>query len=1237
MTFKTFLIGFLLLILAPILVIGGFIGYTYWKNALPQTGLLHSSVAPQILFPGDRAEYSITFHGNLAQKPSGELKPLDMIFVVDTSSSMADTLPYMIQAAHKVAQEIVQGYAGKPRFALIQFNDNAIIEADWTFEPSILHAGLNKLVTTGLTNGLVAFPEIERLINQARPQAEKVVVFYTDGQVDDVDEMARKAELLRRRGVQLFTVITPLDGNASNMIIVMDEPTHVLMPQNVNDLTTKFRTIADKVTGIYGYGAQLLHYVDGGNFSTPLEKDSPWRVDNNAKALQLNVGYLPYRSVTYKHTLIPKSTGLWEIGLKPPQLNFLDHNNQPQTESSRQPRLLVLSWWFLILALLPAFLWLVRGINHLLKIGKMEEIQYTPPSIPSPLPPSPLPLPVPLVRQRKTVIPTLFIGIGGTGRQALYATQEALKAAHLETAKPYHFIWLDVNAHEQDEVLPLAWQAFDVDKVIAPSVVRQLEVPQGQTKPHLHWFNSRKYLDASRAALNLAHGAQGQRDLARLALFRWLQTGELLPTLKQAYQKLLAFDSIDGTRQIILFADRTGGVGSGWLVDIARLLRRLARQGQQNAQDFTPDIVGIICAYEFPDKGQQNQQALNMELETAQLTGAFPQRIAYLPDEQTLLAKTDTEAPFNWLFSITKRDSMLITRQCAELSAVLVERHPRQSIFKHLHTPLSAGYITEVHVNSLQVLPDLDLQLVKSEILLRILGKDVLLDLERDPAGKLAAPQISGKRATELLEQWIEREPKGTPWQRLLQATQGLKPDSQFLELIAEDRIPELEWFQQAFTVSLNRQLWGEWQNTGKKHWKREWMPGETIAGLRLLASRLEEEVKEQVKLADIEGKFSTILDNIVKLARSAADQLQTWLDDFAPLCEAAWEKRHALEKQRADAEARYNKQLIGLFGDNQRIVQWAEKAMQEWVSQIDTKSVEVIPALLERFFFATQLEKSDIQVTLSTYVAAQVQTQTSAKEAVVAIDNLAFHIAQSVPTLTVEGTLAQLADKQRKVLAKNMVDNQRVAEKIFVVMPTVTNRQEQAVIDAFRKAMPVGFPQPIDCVGDDHAAIRRVELQNVQLRGDILPLQNLPFIQKAEQIAEQVRKRARAKFKKELPPFPAALRIALSHPDAFRSFSNAYKAGLIVKREDETGATQWFFVEQGEFLTFGKVVDKKTPLATAAANYVYYIKNPPDTFVMSEVPGDFARLKAWQQKGGIPDEDLLVLIAMNFTNVIPS
>jgi hypothetical protein len=1193
--FKTFIIRLLILILTPILVIGGFAAYTHLSNARPQSGLLQYSVAPQIVFTGEPTSYTISFLGHKAPRPEGKPPPpVDMIFVVDVSGSMSDSLSDMVHAARTVAHELTTTKThGQIRFALTVFDSNNNIKTTLNDDINSFYAELNNLTIDGGSNISTAFAPINQLLSQARPHAAKTVVFYTDGYVfypDKIDDIIRDAEALRNQGIQIFSVSPPQD-DASNMSLITGDPSRILRPHNLQDIVNRFRYVADALVGLYGDRAQLFHPLDGRNFLTPPE-DSEWHRDDTGN-LHRNVDYLPFRSVDYSHTLIPQTIGQWTVGLAPPTMTFITPQNQVETmNGERRPQLLVLNIWLLILAFLPALLWLLA---YLLRHKPPELVPaYIPPPIRSLAQPTPLPLPSHAYLKRKTVVPTLFIGLGGAGRQALYATQEQLRAAHLEAKNlPYRFLYLDLDASQP----VLKGNEENLREIIAPIEIRQTAQylpPANQIlPPHLKWFNPQDYLDASRAELDLSKGAQGRRVLARLALFQWLEKGELLTILKEENQKLLDFPSVDENRQIILFADRNGGVGNAWMIDIARLLRRIARQKQLST---VPDIISILSSAPNPQQ-QQNRQALDKEIETAQLTGAFPQRVTYQPDDE-LLDQTDTESPFNWLFSVIERAAT----QSAALSAVLVERYPRWTL---LNNKLHQGQIVSLQAKSIHVMPDLNHQLVKREILLRLLGAEVLLDLELEEASqKLVIKSVPDPE--KLLTQWHKAcEPKGTPWHLLLNAVIGHTP--QFFQVMEEKGHPDLIWFQQAFIASLTQQLRGHRTNG-------RWMPGQAVIGLRLFAERLAQQVKPQAP----PNKLALIITQLIDLANNAANHIEQWLKDFMPLCEEIGKQKHQLIQQRETAQNRDNQLFIDKSINQQRIEQWTEQALHQWVGSQDITS-----AICERLFFTARLDKNEVIITLAAYVEDR-QTFSTAEAAIKRLESYAETAAQQVPTLKVEGALAEIEEPQ--ALARKLIDTQQVAEQTVMVMPTVTEKSVTKVLNDFREAIidPAGHAPANYSYGDDHSAIRRLAL-----RTEVLPDSSdvLPFVQAAEQIAELARQRAINKFQMDLPTFPPALRIALSQPDAFRSFSRAYKAGYIIKDEtDERGITQWVFGDQKEFLTFGHA----NSLADAAANYVYMMKTPQMDFSERETTGDFSELESWQSVGGAPqNEDVFVLIAM--------
>ncbi|MBV9957822.1 MAG: hypothetical protein JO360_05340, partial [Acidobacteria bacterium] len=135
-----------------------------------------------------------------------------------------------------------------------------------------------------------------------------------------------------------------------------------------------------------------------------------------------------------------------------------------------------------------------------------------------------------------------------------------------------------------------------------------------------------------------------------------------------------------------------------------------------------------------------------------------------------------------------------------------------------------------------------------------------------------------------------------------------------------------------------------------------------------------------------------------------------------------------------------------------------------------------------------------------------------------------------------------------------------------------------------------------------------------------------LPYITIAEQQAELLRVRAENKYKISVSVLPPELRVALAHPAAFASFACAYKAGHIVLREDTAGASQWSYLDTGEFLTFGP----EPTLAQAAAYYASYVSSPPRSFDMVGEGGKFTKLAQWLKKRDLTDDDTLTLIAID-------
>lgn len=1225
---KRFFLGLLLLLLAPTLVLALFAGYAYFDNLRPQSGDLQTWVKPAVVLPGGEAAYYMKFSGKKSDAPQTPMPPLDIVFIVDVSGSMTDSLPAMAAAATDVLKEFAAERPGQTRFALIRFDTLAEITTDWTDNPENLYPGLSNraYVSNGGTNPRMAFEQLDALLDRGLPQSKKIVVWYTDGGFDGMtdQEIADNCQNLRAARVDIYAVSPPGQGTAPGIIYQMvDDPRHVFNPTNVKDFATNFRYLTEGIMQALGEGGQLSHRLDGRHFSAPLQ-DTGWTTDRSG-TLNLTIGRLPETPSTYAHPLVPQSAGLWSVGVEPPKILFTDDNGQLRSiQATHRPAMLVITWLTLLFLLLPALLWMLIHIP--VRRALIPEEPLPLPEILRPRLPTQLPALPSVAEERQPPIPTLFIGLGGAGKDALYATRADLKQAHLGRAgQPYRFLWVDVDTREAQRSGPFDdWPEYTIEKLIAPAEIRQASayLPElGKTPEHLNWFDVLPYQNATRNELNLAEGSRGNRALARLALFEWLASkGDLLPTLTAECKRLMNYDSIDGTRQIVIFASADGGVGSGWLLDFGRLLHRIVRQQQAEGIEFVPEIIGVLCVPQ-ENRHPENQRALGMEIQSATLSGAYPQKVIYAPNEP-LLANMDTESPYNWIFKSSAADANTIASQCGELSATLVDPHPRSSLLDRA-AALDRTQSIQVLTHGLHVLPTLIYDQVRYELFLRLIGPDILLDIEPSIKGGFGPRTLSDEAALTYLQEWIRDEPAGTPWQLLLAAASDTVLVTGWLKTMKGASAPSQEWFANAFSASLTRRLHGR-ADAEKMRWQRDWMPGDAIVTLRFLANRLEQNVRTEIKAQGAAAQVIDVLNTLIGMIRNAADELERWMQDFSVICEKVSRQRSELSQMPERLGRLARRTFIDSEYDQARVEQWARNSLETWLGTSDTVS-----AIRERLFMAVLIQGLRVKVMVRSCIE-RIQDFASANELAEAIDHYAQALAYLVPAVRIEGALAEQSEEVRRSLTRSLVDTGSKPQQVLVVSPRMTDlrRKESQILEAFKNTIP----QPAyhgtraERAGGDHSAVRRLEL--AEAKDDQLSLNKLklPFVEAAEQAAEGLRQRAEKKFNLIVPSFPAALRIAVAHPEAFKSFARAYKAGHILQRQDAFGADQWALLDTSEFLTFGA----DQGLATAAANYVWYVKSPSLSFTPMGTGGDFSRLKKWISEPNYPDDETLAQIAID-------
>jgi Mg-chelatase subunit ChlD len=1237
---RKFLKGLLILSAAPCVVLALFAAYVYVVNARPQEGTLRTRVEPAVVLPGGEATYYVDFRGE-RDEPDAPPPPIDIAFLIDVSGSMTDSLPDMADAAHAVARELASETPGRVRFALIRFDSQAEITTPWTEDPGQLFEGLKQLRPfTGQNDTRPAFARLDELLGRVRPGAKRVAVFYTDGALEACgdpltgrslcpggpmteDEMRAEADSLRAQGVELYSVGLPGHGSAPLMVEMTGSPAHVFDPVDARDLAANFRMAARSITGANAEGGQLTHLLDGRHFAVPLQ-GTAWALSGGA--LTLGVGKLPQGPATFAHPLVPLSSGLWPVGIEPPRLNYAgDDGRLRNLQAARRPAVLVIGWGTLLWALLPSALW-----SLVFLVRRAPRAPTPAGSLTDPLrarPPVLLPAPPADVGARHEPIPTLFVGLGGAGRRALLAARAEAKQAHVgRPGQPYKFLWLDLDTKEAERPTAFEpWDEYEVVESVAPPEVRRTQsyLPeQGRMPDHLKWFNPHRYLHSSKEEMNLAEGSRGDRALARLALYEWLaRAGEPLSTLERMCAELAALPSPDGTRQVVVFATADGGVGGGWLLDVGRLLRRLTRRRQNSDGGFAPEIIGVLC--QTPEGARtQNRRALALEAEAAALSGAFPQRLTYVPGDE-LLDAVDTEAPFNWVLTTEALDPDSAAAQAAELAAVLVERHPRASLLRACNMvgprpPVSA------QTRALHVLPAQLYEQLHYELFLRLIGPETLFDIEPAPQGGFAPSVVDESQSSRHLTAWADAEPPGTPMQLLLGAAADPARTAGFLRA-SQQATPTGQWLLATFCAALTSRLRGH-ADSDDAGWHRDWMPGAAVATLRLLAARLEDSVGPDLRAMGAAAATVEAVEYVAGLARAAAAQLEEWVRDFCLLAEKAGARRADVGKLRQQLGRLSGRTYLEPLDERTHVARWTQEIFETWLGTTDVTS-----AVRKHLYFSASPSGTAPRVVLNSYIESA-RVFGSASEAAETLDRQSRLLARAAPAARVGGALLNETEEKRRELARRLVDTTTAPRQVLVITPDATrlDNAEGRVIAALAE----GIPQPPahgtrhEQSGDDHGAVRRVELGQT-IWGEVTNPAQLTFAAAAEREAESLRLRAERKYELAVPTFPPELRIALAQRGGFRSFARAYKAGRVVRRQDAAGVAQWVFADSGEFLTFGP----EPTLAQAAANYVWYAGAPTDgfrrEFVTENGGGSFAGLEEWRRRRETPDADVLSLIAI--------
>ncbi|MEO5374297.1 MAG: VWA domain-containing protein [Alphaproteobacteria bacterium] len=1227
MSMGRFAVGLAILVAAPALVFGGLALYVHLHNAASQAAAqLESRLDRGVVFTGEPVTQTITFPGERLSSVTTPPPPVDVALLVDVSGSMISSLPTMRAAAAQLAREM-QG--DRFRFSVMAFDTEAEVTvktaSGWTGSLTEVEQALDAVrKKTGDNDSRKMFLELSKLLETTRPGARKLAMIFTDGKITTCgcpspmpwSEMAAESARLRELGVDFFAIGLPgsLD---SRMAEITGDRNRLLVPASLADIVTQFRRVVAMSEETVARTATLTVPLDGRHVQMPSEGNDGW-VPREGGVVR-TVSPLAVTPQIFTHTFSIDSVGLWSVGTAPARLDYKRHDGTAVTRPTEVlPRLLVLSWWLVLLAALPALGWLLNALSFWLRTAPAPHPQPVP-RVPGPRPTRPLRVPPPR-HSGLSAVPTLFIGLGGVGLQGLAAIRDELRESHDGRAgAPYRFLHIDVDSVTPADTTSFRpWDAHPIERVTAPPEVAMLDGPWlsgGAAPPHLSWSDPLRHRDRSREELTLTRGAHGNRSLARVALFRWLEDGTLLAVLAEALDGLYAAESADDVRQIVLIADPAGGFGSASLIDIGRLVRRLTRDHQASAGGFVPETVAVLVT---TNPSSTNGLALMAELETAQSSGLLPQRTCYRPGVP-LLDREDGEPPFNWVFRLHANEPVAAARQAGILAPILADRGGRRPVLGAIHaSQLRAEglarptLVLDAAASSVGVAPSLRRSAVREALLLRIIGGTSLLGLTPSAAGGgYEVPRLGEDQALKALTAWMEGEPPGTPWRTVLDgALNGATAEelqSAFDGLGAKAN----EWLTLTFARSVDRMLRIAPTARGAAP-ERGWTVPLAIASLEVLAVRL----RGLGRLGGTTAELGALFEHMAKQSERLATRCAEWAAGLAVLCAESHRSLTAAVGKTATSTGTANRVLLDEATSMKELQAMAERLLSDWGGSEPGRLIET------HLFFRTGLVAEGVDLSLHSDLGSSrdFPDPTSAADGV---RGWAEAMIDALPSLTLAAAVAARSPDDRRHAFDGLTRPNDRPEAAAVVAPAGISLEDQV-----RSVWTAKAPTEI-VPGSDPTAVRRLTW-TVAGRGglDALGATPLPVVQAADWAAERWRVQVAEHFERSVDVLPVPLRIAAADEEALRSFATAYQSGRIVRRPDDTGRPQWHFTNRSLMLTS----DAENSLADALVAYARRARplpDPADMAVVAGSQGDMRPLEVWRN-GQIPSdwsaEDLSVL-----------
>lgn len=634
----------LILLLAPALLLAGLYGWVVLRSSRPDSGKLVRTADRKVVWAGDPVR--VELHINTDQElppPSADTarKPHVIALVIDHSGSMGQGPDSALEAVKSAAAVFARATAsGEQPVGAVSFDQNTDEVSALGPDGNACAEAIESIPSGGGTDiaqGLLAGREmvLAGLRSGKYPRATGLIVLLSDGQSDRTAALAA-AEQAKNDPAHPIRVITiglgsQIDEELLREMASSEADFHfTLDPASLGDI---YSTIAADFGTAIGQNGQLEEQFNYGAFTLE-QPPAGFHVQSDPARGQFGfrLPVLFQQRLTIPYTLRAEQVGLYGLALKPAELTYTPDPNNPgqarKVVSPLAPPLLVISPLLLLLLYLP-FLGYV--IWRILRMFMKAEIQDERPEEPDEIEmPGPLLLPRPepvFVREPQ---PTLFLGLGESGRRVLEHVSRFLSNDRYlgeVDDPPFHLLYTDTG----EAAMPATDARFPIHKAQLPaSLTRAVRDLQSSTElpAHLDWVPRRELAELAGMQLDLSQGSHGRRWLARLTLFEACRSGET-PFL-QEWARAVEWLRRHRKARVVVVGSLEGGTGSALASDLAYLMRQALPLNQR--AEWPIYALGLTDLPSEHAYASLNQQAFLAELDRLIVAAQVPRPAVFNAD-----------------------------------------------------------------------------------------------------------------------------------------------------------------------------------------------------------------------------------------------------------------------------------------------------------------------------------------------------------------------------------------------------------------------------------------------------------------------------------------------------------------------------------------------------------------------------------------------------------------------------